>query len=477
VQTATPQYFIVYNLEKLSEMKKMKNILSTFTVLTVLLMTLSCNKSSELGADLFEGEKLNADFTDNLEINAFSEALDSVLMYSSSTAPVDSLLVGDIADPVFGRTESRIYCQFTTTSNILPDFSKMLIDSANVELIYSPTRVYGDTTKIFNMGVYRLAETFPTDNIFSNKRIREEPTALKKVSFFPQPTTTITDVIKTVNESGTSTTFDTLSLSPRVRVALDKSFTNDLSKWDTTRLKNFITEFKGLELRAESTTEAMVNFNFGSTSATGIYIYYREVGDTSRKRKTYIFPITISHFANFKHTYSSGTISTYVNNTAKNDRLFLQGMAGPNVRIEFPNIKNLGKVVINKAEIEFTVVPDAKSDILKPIDQLLIRNAQQSPIDDLLLDNNYPISSTTGRSQNRMTTAGGYPRTVVVDGETLTKYYFNVSAHLQGILDGKRGNSLYITPHFKQEKGSRVVFYGAKAPKYRAKLNVYYTKL
>jgi Domain of unknown function (DUF4270) len=457
-------------------MKKMKNILSTFVVLIVLSIAFSCNKSSTLGSDLFAGEKLNVDFTDTLLLNAFSEASDSVLMYSTSSVPVDSLLVGDIADPVFGRTEARIYCQFRNQTDTVPDFTKIDVDSAHIELLYSPTRIYGDTTKPFTLGIYRLNEALPTNNIYSNKRYATQATTFKKYTFSPQPTSTIQDIIVRTNVSGVVTNRDTLTLSPRVRVPLDASFISELSKWDTMRLKNFAAEFKGLEFRAEGNTEALVNFNFGSSSATGIYLYYRDKSDTSRTQKTYQFPITIIHFGNFKHGYSSGTISSYINNPAKNDRLFLQGMSGPNIKLEFPNLKNLGKAVINKAEIEFTVEPDAKSNILTPIDQIMARTAQLVAIDDLLLDNAYVASSTTGRVGNKMTTFGGYPRTEVVNGETVKKYYFNVSAQLQAILDGKKGNTLYIVPHFKEEKGARVTFYGSKTPKYRAKLNVYYTK-
>ncbi len=457
-------------------MKNMKNILSTIAVLFVLL-ALSCNKSSTLGSDLFTGEKLNVDFTDTLKINAFSEASDSTQVASAGVGLVDSLLVGDIADPIFGRTEARIYCQFTNQTDSVPDFTKIDADSILVEFGYSYTRVYGDTTKSFNIGVYRVTDAMPTTNIYSNQRLATQALALKKYNFFPQPTTIVTDYVKykTATTPQRDTT-DTLTLSPRIRVNLGTTLLTEITKWDTMRLKNFKNELKGLEIRAEGTTDAMLNFNLSPNSIAGIYLYYHDKGDVTGKQKVYKFPLTATRFNNFKHGYSGGLIGTYINNTAKTDRLFMQGMAGPNIKLEFPNIKNLGKAVINKAEIEFTVFEDEKSAQLPALDQAIARTAQLAAIDDLFLDDAFR-AGTNGRNANRMTIAGGYPRAEVVNGETLKKYYFNVSAHLQGILDGKKGNAIYIVPHYKDEKGSRVMLYGTTAPKFRAKLNVYYTKL
>jgi hypothetical protein len=458
-------------------MKNMKNILSTIAVLFVLL-ALSCNKSSTLGSDLFTGEKLNVDFTDSLKINALSEAFDSTQVTSSTgVGLVDSLLVGDLADPVMGRTEARIYCQFTNQTDSVPDFTKIDADSILIVLGYSYTRVYGDTTKPFNIGVYRVTDAMPTTTVYSNKRLATQALALKKQIFFPQPTTKIVDYVKykTATTPQRDTT-DTLTLSPRVRINLGATLLSEISKWDTMRLKNFKNELKGLEIRAESTTDAMLNFNLSPNSIAGIYLYYHDKGDNTRKQKAYKFPLTASRFNNFKHGYSSGIAGAYINTPAKNDRLFMQGMAGPNIKLEFPNIKNLGKAVVNKAEIEFTVVNDDKSNLLPAIDQAIARTAQLGAIDDLFLDDAFR-SGADGRNGNKMTISGGFPRTETVNGETVKKYYFNVSAQLQGILDGKKGNSLYIVPHYKEEKGSRVMFYGTTAPKYRAKLNVYYTKL
>jgi hypothetical protein len=76
-----------------------------------------------------------------------------------------------------------------------------------------------------------------------------------------------------------------------------------------------------------------------------------------------------------------------------------------------------------------------------------------------------------------LSTSGGTVRNETVNGVTVKKYYLNLSSHLQLMLNGKQGTVLYLTPHLKEQKGSRVVLYGSKHSKYRAKLNITYTKL
>ncbi len=451
----------------------MKNILIAFSAFTLLITSISCNESSLLGADLFEGEKLNLTFTDTLTINAVSENVDSVLVYSTSPYYYDSLPFGKVNDPIFGLTESRIYTQLRFDFMSLPaiPFATVVLDSAFLDLVYSPTRIYGDTLAQQTLNVYRLTESIPTENIYSNRSTRKpfsvEPSPIGTKIFKPQPNTPIS-IFKD----------DTIKYAPRERIRLLPSFAKQLL--DTNNLKNGSTWLKGLEIRPEATTNTFLNFNFGlgKTNPTAIRLYYREK-DTSTVTQILVIPIGAQHFANFKHGYSEAPIKDFINNQAKgNEQLFIQSMSGTNVKIEFPYLKSIGKVAINKAEIEFTVVKDSKTDIFPAIDQLVLRTAQFSPVQDLSFDSNYGDGVST-RPLERLTTSGGFVRTEknTVSGETVQKYYFNLSGHLQQMLEGKRGSTIYITPHFKEEKASRVVLYGPKNSQYRAKLNLHYTKI
>jgi hypothetical protein len=451
--------------------ENMKNILITLCAFVLLLTSISCNETSLLGADLFEGEKLNLTFTDTLSINAISETTDSVLVYSTSPYYYDSVPFGKVNDPIFGLTESRIYSKliFDTATLSTIDYSTVVLDSAFLDLVYSPSRIYGDVDALQTVqqtvGIYRLTEDIPSDNIYSNRKFfATESTPFLKYSFYAKPNTPV-QIFKA----------DTVKYAARVRIPIAASLAKPFL--DINNIRNGATWLKGLEIRPEVTSANFLNFSMGlgKTHPTGIRVYYRaSLTDTSSK--VAVFPVSTQHFGNFQHGYKTAPIKDFVNNQAKgNDQLFIQGMAGSNVKIEFPYLKNLGKVAINKAELELTVVKDSKTDLFPAIDQLVLRTAQFSPVQDLSFDSNYGDGVST-RPLEKMGTSGGYIRTETANGETLQKYYFNLSGHLQQMLVGKRGSTIYITPHFKEEKGSRVTLYGPKAPKYRAKVNVYYTK-
>ncbi len=459
-------------------MKIMKNILFVFAALALTFANTSCNDPSVLGADLFEGDKLNLQFTDTLTINAVSETPDPLIMYSESTFPLDNLLVGKVKDRVFGLSESRIYSQFRANTTT-PDFSTADSFAVYLELPYNVTGVYGDTTAEQKLSVYRLSEEIPDATIYSDKRLNAEATSIGSLTFLPKPNTRELVITETKDDTGKVTKTDTTYLASRIRIKLDNTFAKKLVSLDSSNLTNFSKWLKGLEIRAEKETGCMLSFDLsnatGKTSA--IVVYYRKTSATTES--VYSFPSSgIIKYANFKHDYTSATIKPYINNQAKSDSLlFLQGMAGVNVKFELPYLQSLGKIVINKAELELTAVNDnTKMDAFPAIEQLLLRTARFSSIRDLSLDGAY-ITGNNTRPLDKLTTSGGFVRTETIDGSTFKKYHLNLTSHLQLIAQGKEGTVLYLMPHFKEERASRVVLYGLKTPKYRAKLNLTYTKL
>ena len=73
-------------------------------------------------------------------------------------------------------------------------------------------------------------------------------------------------------------------------------------------------------------------------------VYYHKLGDTVKLN--HLFRFTTTTYPYFNHNYAAGTINKFLNGkkTASGDSLmFVQGMAGTNVKIEFPNLKKLFK--------------------------------------------------------------------------------------------------------------------------------------
>jgi Domain of unknown function (DUF4270) len=443
----------------------MKNIILALTALSaILFLNSSCNDSTLLGADLFKDENLKLIATDSLSINALSETNDSVIVNPDGASFI-YLPIGKVKDLTFGTYEARAYTELDSTSAY--SFSGGTIDSIVFIMGYNADGVYGDTTQTQKLSLYRLTENIKTGNIYSNQKYAVATTPLGSVEFAPQPRTFINQ------GRGLTTRADT---APQIRIKItNQSFIQQIS--DTTNYiskEGFKKWLKGLEIRAEKETSCMLNMDFGSSSSTitGLYVYSKKDTTISVSFFRAVSSAIIKH-SYFKNDYKNALIEPFLNNQKMSDSLlFLQGMSGTNIKLEVPYIRNLGKIVINKAELELTIKEDGtQSNLFPPINQILTRNSAQNVITDVI-DGDPTIRTS------KFFSSGGFVRVKTQDGENKSKYIFNISNQLQRMLEGKEGSLLYLVPFFKQENCSRVVVYGVgKQLKYRTKINLTYTKI
>ena len=466
----------------MSEMKNMKNILFALAVISAVFTNTSCSDPSLLGADLFKDEKLNLQFTDTLTINAVNEPADSFVVNTKTTASLDYLLLGNVADPVFGPTEAQIFSQFRFSGVATPtDVATADSFSVYLELYYNSANVYGDTLADQKVSVYRLTEEIPDETLYSSKVFKSESAPIGSLTFKPTPNTAERVITRT--DDGTTVKFDTTFAAPRIRIPLNMNFAQLLK--DTSIFRDgaafsatgFTKWLKGLVIKVDNKTSCMMAFDFGSSKFTGIKMYYRKKGD--KNESTLSFPSAgLIKYSHFNLDYANGSIQPFLRNQKKADgKLFVQGMSGVNVKLEFPYLQSLGKIVINKAELELTAVNEGTNmDAFPAIDQLVLRTAQFDPIFDLALDPAFNRGVGI-RSLERITTGGGFVRTETVNAVQYKKYYLNLTTHLQEVFKGKQGTTLYLLPLFKEEKGSRVVLFGPKSATFRSKLNITYTKI
>lgn len=481
----------------------MKNTWIAFVGLAIVLtIAASCNKTSLLGAELFESDKLNLQFTDTLTVSALNDAPEPVLMYVKNAVAYDSFCVGNVPDAYFGKTESAIYANFGTRgfdAPVFPSLDTALIDSVRLILPYNSAGVYGDTTATQKLSVYRLTEELKADTIYSDKTFAHAATPLGSITFKPTPNTTIRRIIDTLPTASKRDTFiDVPHISIPLDIELGKSIMRlDASIYKDTVMSGFHFWLKGLVVKAETPANCMLSFNVGPTATTGatgqtsvragIYVYYRK-NKTDTTRYFYAFQTSRQvRYANYKNDYKNGKVNEFVNNPAKADSLiFLKSLAGPVTRLELPTLKNLGNIAINKAELEFVINEDTDVKTFPPLEQLLvlggnaqITNGNLGTLNNVLylLGINASVildARQSGFSATAFSTIpdfGGFP----VTEKGVRKYKINITQHLQRIISGAEGTQIYLTPHFYYTKAGRVVLYGPKNSKYRAKLNLFYT--
>jgi hypothetical protein len=448
----------------------MKNFFIASVSLVLLIVVGACNKSSQLDGGLFGGDKLNLSFSDTLiTVTAQSESPDSVFSLGVSgagTSAFSALPWGRMYDRVFGETDARIFANFSSGSTLigLDSTATYILDSAMMVMAYSGANTYGDTSETQKLGMYRIiaGESLYGDvlNLYSNKRYKTESTPVGKLTFVPKPNSYVradTNYYRPHIVFKLSDAFGKELLNPSVHSQYGP-YGGDIRKF-----------FRGFEFRSEQMTNALLSFNTADDSS-GIYLYYKKQNDTTKFK--YRFPFSLLRYTNFNHNYALGSINKAFGGkkTASGDSLiYVQGMAGPNVKFEFPNLKQqLNGAVVNRAELEFTILEDS-TDKYQPIERFILTTASGVLVADLNRSSSTAIAEFGG--------------TIVTEAGNLRRYKCNISQQLQYMINGTGGTILYLWPDNtrgnapnKQETTRRVVLYGTKSKQNRAKLNLYYTK-
>ncbi|MCB0597497.1 MAG: DUF4270 domain-containing protein [Lewinellaceae bacterium] len=440
-------------------------------VLAIIASMFSCTDPTLVGGSLLEEDRADVGFLDTLTIEGVSITNDSIRTYTPFTSSqLATYLLGNMNDPVFGRSASSIYAQVYPQNNS-PDFSgNTVVDSIVLVLPYDVEAFYGKTTgEEFGIEVFQLAEPLlEDDEYFSNQEVAVEPMPIGSAQ-----ATVSADSLEFIDYQGTDTA---MVKFPHFRIPLDEAVSDLLVGLDTSVYESdslFLDAFKGIYLQANTENEGMISFDLLSASA-GIYLYYRD--SLSGKPKRFLFDFDIQptvRFTRYEHHYDGAPVAPFLDGSAPKDSLlFVQGMSGLDVKLEIPSVAALKGLVINKAELEIYVadVEGDESDFT-PSSQLILTAPNSEGT--LVAIEDIEIILAQRRSLEEL--FGGTP-TEGSNGSPAV-YKMNLTAHFQGIVDGTRENVLYITPFRKAQTASRAVLYGPKHPEYGIKLKVAYTKL
>jgi len=448
----------------------MRNSIFALAVLLAALFSLnSCNDPTIIGSDLLSGDQIDVSFTDTISMQARTIIGDSIRTYSPNpTLQLISYLCGEMDDPIFGTSTSQIFAGLSLNNGNSPNpaFSDVGVGLDSIVLIlpWFANGVYGDTTQIYGLDVYRLEEQLDdTIEYFSNQTlITSEKIAGTKVMPSPRQRTTIQ------NPGIDSIMIDTLT--PQLRIRMDESFSSEFFNADISNFESntaFLDFFKGINIRPTTTNAGMLSFIIRSPLAAMAVFYHRD-----STYYQYNFPISAQSvkFTTFKHDYTGSTVENFIDDPEKGDSLvFLQGMAGVNIRVKFPYSDALSNIAVNKAELELTILqlPEDGGVNYDPIDKMIVSEIKEDGSKRLITD----ITLAISRNRNDFSTIFGG---TVVNGN---KYLLNLTSHYQEIILGSASNEIEISVFLKGDKASRVVLAGPKFSNSPLKLNLSFTTL
>jgi len=442
-------------------------------LLVALAFWAGCKKPSTLGADLVDEDGYDRfEFTDTVEVRCTIEREDSSLT-SDRSSTAEYFLCGELNDPEFGKSSSDIYAlMLGETLNPNFDTTAQAFDSIVLYLRYAYGGFYGDTTQPQTLRVLRVADGQSISNSKDYYSTNSIPTndvdEIGRVeNFLPKPTKQ-------------DSLFDGLE-GAFLRVVLKPEFGQYLFDLDSASFSLdslFFGKLRGLKIVTSSSGAspgAMLAFDLNN-SLSRMRLFYHEKVDSTAKNFDFFFE-GANKFTHFKHDLSGSPAGQLIGQQYADEKLYVQGMHGLRVKVEFPYAHLLNDIAVNQAQLVLTVADEHPS--LPPASQLFFTQLQGDSVFLLTSDVAYSFGSNlTGG----FLSFGGTPKKVVDNGTTVTRYRLTLSETFQHFVDDDsstdtKNRTVYLGVFPRSRTAGRAVLHGPKSLSFPAKLELKYTKV
>ena len=426
--------------------------------ITLVLITLiSCEEQSSIGVEVLPAGDLITIRSTVKEVKSFTHSEDSI-----RTDETSSSLLGSFTDSLFGNTTIDFATQFRLSK--FPEFgSNPKVDSVKLYIYYRI--IYGDTITKQKFRIYEMESPLDYDSKYTQDIDLKSMASSKLLGEYEYKP-------KVKIDSTSKDTFYQL-----INIPLDVSLGEKLISADSLQMVNndvFLEYFKGLYIETEKksnkggTILSLETLPVGNFDGSALVLFYSN--DSSRrvdKPDTLYMPYLISSYSarvnQIKHDYSGTPFIANLNSETNQDSLiYVQATGGLKSRILIDNLTSWADSVntaINKAELIFQIDTIASQvHRFPPPDQMLFTVVDS--VGKEFLPKDYVFSPTFygGKLQKDYT------------------YHFNITQHLQEIIDGNTGNyGFFLTPARKNDQANRVVLKGGTS-KTGIKLIISYSK-
>ncbi len=434
---------------------------------------LSCNDPLQIGADLVEDSDVNFVNTDTITIEATTVQLDSTIAYQAPSFIFTSQKLGWVNDPIFGGHKSELFVQ------ILPEnFSrpKGTVDSIFLAIQYDTLDVYGDINALHNIEVFSLFGKISRLGTFYTDDILITPISLGAVTGLAPTTQDSIDIIELDNSGD----LDTIRVPNQMRFKLDNFFGNSLLSIDSssyTAIDTFLDVFGGMLIRPTVASGGMLPLRASNANSTGglrnskVSLFYTNTDGDPRQ---YDYLIGGATFSLHDHDYSSGTIIGSIgDHNLSKDLLYIQGAGGPSISVKFPYINTLKDIVVNEAILELTTELLPQDDrTMYPLPAQMFTSYRRDSTIVLTADVN-----TALQAFRDVDLVGGKPEEITSASGTRIVYRFNISDHIQSMINGSVRDEIFIQLSENSTGVQRAIFKGINDPDSPIKLKITYTEI
>jgi len=263
-------------------------------------------------------------------IDTFHVSLSTVLIDSLPTSSIDSLLVGNYEDNIFGRVTCNSYFEVglpSNTEDVLDDDS---FDSLTICLRYTGYS-YGDTNQLIRIYFYKLLnriELAETGYLYNTSSVSHESTPMATYTFNPRPVTGDSIELWVDDAMG-------LELFTMIKTSDERMETES----------NFLEYFKGIAIVADTNFNgSVVGFN-AETDNIVLKLYGHRIGETLEELE-YDFPLVYAErqFNQILHRFDNTPLEVIQSSNVAipasemNNKSFTQGGVGLMTKVQFPTM-------------------------------------------------------------------------------------------------------------------------------------------
>lgn len=417
-----------------------RNALQIFAILALFFTWQSCAEPDGIGLGLIDDQP-GFVTTDTISLLAFTERDDTI-----PTNLGFQNLLGLMHDPVFGKVRASIITQFRLPTNDFSLGTEPVLDSIVLSFGYTG-RYYGNLETLQTIRVYELAEDVPAaDTLYNNQPLAVFDRPIGERILRPAPTD--------------STLIDTTFFTPHFNIRLANKFGQKIINANGTQyfenIVNFLEYFKGFKITVEDDfSEGGSIFNIDMYSFfTRLSVHYKEAEDTIQRPRVFHFYINeftkrmtfVEHF-DFEDGHSLITEQLTNPELQADSLVFLRALGGLRAKIKMPHITelaSLANITINQAQLIIPVDSAFIEDDFFAARRLFL--VQQNGEDELVALRDYQSSPTY---------FGG------IYNESLARYEFNITQHVQEVLSGAlENNDLILLISGGAENAERIVLKG-----------------
>lgn len=434
-----------------------------------------CQDQTIVGYELVQGESLNVEYCDTFGLKAKTIESDysQLATYRQGTNS-QTLLIGHLDDPYFGKTSSQAFMEtriYGVTS--LPDYTGATFDSLVLVLSLDTLGTYGDVGT-HDIEVYRVIEDMQDiDTVYANQSFETEMTPIgvrNNVTINAKDSTTI------INHSDG----EEIVLEPQLRIKLNEEFGQMLLA-DTNAVKSdtLFTEFlSGINIRSKNANNSMFGIDVNSDTSgdfqTALVMYYTI--DTVKYSYQYYVGLTRSSYItqDISGTPVESSLDDY---TQGEEQVYIQSNLGTNIEFDLSTVMSYSDKLINKVELDIYMadLPGDDLDKYYPCEDIIASSRDENGNLSVVQDVELAISASSTTSARRLI-YGGYLEEVELNGITVKRYTVNLTKHIHYLHDNPtEPQNIVFTVLSRAERPTRSILYGPGHAEYPAKLKVTYT--